>query len=139
MAALLPMLLMFLLGLWELGRLADARQILTNAAREGARQASTGRLTDTQVQAVVVGYLKHAGLPIAHLTVTVTNLNAPGMDSTMASQFDPIQVSVSLPWSDLRLVDASLLLSGSTQVDTKAIWCSLKDIPYPSPTGPPIE
>jgi Flp pilus assembly protein TadG len=52
LALLLPFLLMLLLGTWEVGRMLQIQQSLTNAAREGGRQASTGLLTNSQVEQV---------------------------------------------------------------------------------------
>ena len=65
-AMILPVILTLLLGIWEVGRMIEIQQILYNAAREGGRQASTGQLTDAQVQTVVIQYLQTAGLPTTH-------------------------------------------------------------------------
>ncbi len=42
LALLLPLILLLLMGLWEIGRAIDVQQLMSNAAREGGRQASTG-------------------------------------------------------------------------------------------------
>src|SRR5436305_13070446 len=53
-AVLLPLILTLVVGLWEVGRLVDLQQLLTNAAREGGRQAASGeRSTATVTQAVI--------------------------------------------------------------------------------------
>src|SRR5437667_5593500 len=70
-----------LLGVWEVGRMIEIQQVVGNAAREGARQASAGQLTDTQVIQLVRQYLQDAGIPAATATtdkVAVTNLGFPG-------------------------------------------------------------
>ena len=36
-AVVLPILVVLLLGLWDIGRMIEAQQVLSNAAREGAR------------------------------------------------------------------------------------------------------
>src|SRR5687768_8235143 len=41
-ALTLPLLMVLLLGLWEVGRLIQLAQVLNNAAREGARVAAQG-------------------------------------------------------------------------------------------------
>src|SRR4051812_24034582 len=61
-AFLAPLLLVVVLGIWELGRMVEVQQIISNAAREGGRQASTGNLTNEQVKAVVRNYMTQAGL-----------------------------------------------------------------------------
>ncbi|HEV3262421.1 MAG TPA: TadE/TadG family type IV pilus assembly protein, partial [Gemmataceae bacterium] len=59
----LPLITILLLGLWEGGRLIEIKQIMSNAAREGARQAASGQANTAQVQATVTNYLQAAGLP----------------------------------------------------------------------------
>jgi Flp pilus assembly protein TadG len=62
-AVVLPMLLIFILGILEIGRYVEVYQILEAAAREGARQASTGQMTNAQVISAVTGCVQAAGLP----------------------------------------------------------------------------
>jgi Flp pilus assembly protein TadG len=59
-ALILPILLSFVLGILEIGRYIEIRQILMGAAREGARQAASGMMTDAQVSSVVTGYVQAA-------------------------------------------------------------------------------
>ena len=49
-ALVLPLLMLVLFGIVEFGRAWNAKQVLTDAAREGARLAVVGDLTVTQVQ-----------------------------------------------------------------------------------------
>ena len=53
-ALVLPVLLTFLIGLWEVGRILEIQQILCIAARDAARQAGSGLLTNSQVQQTAV-------------------------------------------------------------------------------------
>jgi Flp pilus assembly protein TadG len=50
MALMAPLLVILLLGLWELGRMIQTKQAVANAAREGGRQAATGQKTVAQIQ-----------------------------------------------------------------------------------------
>jgi len=76
---LLPLFIFTLFGVWEVGRLLQTHQIVSNASREGARQASTGQRTSTgssalwpelpnnqpfEVQKSVANYLRNAGLEL---------------------------------------------------------------------------
>jgi hypothetical protein len=112
---LLPLFIFTLFGVWEVGRLLQTHQIVSNASREGARQASTGQRTsstnhpevpfnaDYEVQKSVENYLKNSGLPLTDsggvkiFTVRVQNVST-GMiadyptGSTPAS--DPVTSSV---------------------------------------------
>ena len=92
-AVVLPILLIFVLGVLEVGRFIQVYEILNAAAREGARQASTGQMTNAQVIAAVTGCVKAAGLPTAQLTVTVADLTNPGIDVSQATILDSLQVS----------------------------------------------
>jgi Flp pilus assembly protein TadG len=134
-AILVPFLLMLLLGMWEVGRLIQVKQILANAAREGARQAATGRSTNSDVQTVVCQYLKDAGLPDytsqASSVVTVTDVTSGG-DVSDASQGDQIRVTVSIPFNDVRWVALYLITSANTRLNAEADWVCLMDQNYPS-------
>jgi Flp pilus assembly protein TadG len=137
LAVCLPLILTMLVGLWEVGRVVEVQQILNNAAREGARQSSTGQLTNAQVQQVVLNYMKIAGLATTNATVTATNLNAPASDVSAATSLDPLQVVVTIPFRDVRLVSLNLVLSPSSILSGRAVWLSLKDVDYPSSTPQP--
>jgi Flp pilus assembly protein TadG len=131
-ALLSPLLVFLMLGLWEVGRMIEINQILSNAARVGARQASTGMNTSTDVQTAVTDYLQAAGLPTGHATVTVS------ADPTTANQGDQIQVTVTIPFSDVRWIALNLVSSSSSTLSGTAVWYSLKDNPYPgSPSALP--
>src|SRR5271165_7199780 len=76
MALTLPLVLTLLIGTWEVGRILETQQILNVGAREAARQAGSGLLTDSQVQQVAINYIRNAlgdtsGTMTQNLTVTV--------------------------------------------------------------------
>ena len=130
-ALVLPLILSLLLGVWEVGRLIQVNQILSNAAREGGRQASTGLLSNSEVQTAVTQYLDRAGLPTSHATVTVTNLTS-GVDAKLADQMNQFQVTVTLPVADVKWIALSLVTSSNTTLSASASWSSLRDQSYPS-------
>jgi Flp pilus assembly protein TadG len=139
MGFLIPILLF---GLWEAGRMVEVSQILHNAAREGARQASTGQLSDTQVQTVVKQYLQNEGLSITNAAVTVENLGfsgnptPPDNNPQNASDLDRLSVEVTVPFADVQWVSFGVVSSPSTQLSGSAVWSSVKDRAYPTPTPP---
>jgi Flp pilus assembly protein TadG len=139
LALTLPLLLALLGGTLEVSRLLEARTVLSQAAREGGRQAAAGRLDEEGVRQVVRAYLQNAGLPITNATITVVNQTHPGLGIQEAEQLDSLRVAVSLPFADLRLVSLRIVTRGSTQVQAEATWYSLKDRPYPEFPEPPIE
>ena len=81
----LPVMLILLFGIWEVGRIVQVNQILYNAAREAARLAAGGSNAGTSVTAAMVqqackDYMTSAGLPTAAVSnsqVTLTCLATP--------------------------------------------------------------
>lgn len=67
-AVVIPVLLMFVLGIIEYGRMLMVAQVTTNASREGARYAVQADTTATGVDTYVRGYLKSASVPDAAVT-----------------------------------------------------------------------
>lgn len=136
----LPMLLMLLLGLWQVGRMVQVSQILANAAREGARYAAMGNITingaimpitQTMVQQVVGNYLSAAGLPPAAASGAQTTITSSSgwTDPCNAQPLDKFQVTVTIPtgaafnsvqWSAINLVQAN-------QLSASVNWVSLVD------------
>jgi Flp pilus assembly protein TadG len=139
LALMMPILMLMLLGMIEVGMLVNARQLLGNAAREGGRQASTAHLTVTEVEQVVRDYLRNAGLRTSNVSVAVRNLTSPASGTKGALQFDRLEVVVTVPFEDIRLLDAHIATTPSTTISGRALWLSMKDKPYPSPPEPPIE
>jgi Flp pilus assembly protein TadG len=93
-ALVLPLLFILLFGVWEVSRMIQVAQAVSNAAREGARQASAGQPASNvgvpagknnyAVQTYVARYLMNAGLPTPAkrpFTVKVTNVTMTGTPS----------------------------------------------------------
>lgn len=131
-AFLIPVILILLLGTWEIGRLIEVNQLLYNAAREGARQAATGLVTNSAVQQVVINYLKNAGLPTQNVNVTVQDLNSPGTDATQATWMDQLQVTVNIPCKDVTWTTLNLVTNSSSKMTVQATWNCMKDQDYPT-------
>src|SRR5262245_40273727 len=97
MALLAPILLTFLVGLWEVGRVVMVMNILNNSAREASRVSASGAFfssnnhndpkntgqtyvawppstnADYEVQKKVLGYLQASGVSISGATITISN------------------------------------------------------------------
>jgi Flp pilus assembly protein TadG len=143
-ALLFPIILLFLAGIWEVGRLVQITQIVANAAREGARQASTGKKSYADVQTAVTNYLNDAGITnLTGLTVQVQNLTTnntgPGTDGTGVADYDPsqagpqdrVQVTVSLPFQNVRWIALGVITTSSSTINGQAVFRSLKNSSYP--------
>ena len=137
-ALVLPMLIAMLLGVWDFGRLVAANQILTNAAREGGRQASTGNVSTAAVQQTVVNALNRGGVSTANLTFSLVNTtNSSRSDPTTATQLDQFQLVVTLPSNNVRMIVLSKLL-GTNTLSTTSTWASMNDIPLSVGSSIPI-
>jgi Flp pilus assembly protein TadG len=126
------MIVMLLLGLWEVGRMVEVEAILYDAAGVGGRAASIGLSSAAQVQTAVTNYLAFAGLPAQNATVTVSDLTNPNVDPTAATTLDQIQVSISIPFSAVRWSATSMFLPGTAQLSATVTWYSANPYTYPT-------
>ena len=139
----MPILLLFMLGMWEVGRMVQVEQILVNAAREGARVAAEGQLTINGVnvpvtvpvvQQNVQDYLTAAGLPSAAVSgARIQVINQSGnawTDPCNAQPLDKFQLSILIPsgtaYSSLKWGVVSTI-TGMNQITVSVNWVSLND------------
>ena len=138
----LPLLVVLMLGMWEVGRMVQVSQVLANAAREGARYAALGNvnvnglntpITVAMVQQMVRDYLTGAGLPspaVSGAQISVNNLSSnTWTDPSGAQPMDKFQLTVTIPsgaafnslqWSTLKI-------TGTNQLSASVTWVSLVD------------
>ena len=71
MALILPILLILILGMLEFGRAWNAKQVITDAAREGARLAvvQNGDIDQNDVKGAIATALSRSGIPGSALTI----------------------------------------------------------------------
>jgi Flp pilus assembly protein TadG len=111
-ALTLPILLLVSVGIFEFGRAYETWEVLTNAAREGARVAilpgSTSGAVDTRVRGYLqMGGLVHDGTVGVALTSTSVSMGATGNASAS-------KVTVTYPFTFMVLQPvAQLVVSGS--------------------------
>ncbi len=110
-ALTLPLVLLITMGAIEFGRAYQTWQVLTNAAREGARVAVLPGTSNATVANRVEDYMAAGQLgAAAEATVTVTRDNAVGVGTATASR-----VVVEYPFEFIVLQPvAQLVVSGST-------------------------
>lgn len=77
-ALVLPLLLLLLFGIVEFALAWRSSQVITNAAREGARAAVIGTSSEADVQAVVDSRLEAGGLDPASATVRLVLCSGSG-------------------------------------------------------------
>ena len=138
LALVLPVLSSLFLGVCEVGRMLDVQIMLENAVEVGGRQASTGVCTDAQVQQDVINCLALAGLPSQDATVTVVDLTSPGTDASQASEMDTLQVTVTIPFRDVRWAATTFVTNNNTMLSATSIYPSARVNPYPTNIQPPM-
>lgn len=151
LAICLPLLLILLLGVWEIGRLIQVKGIIHNAAREGARLAAQGLIiNDTgaateihvstgtpNVEATVLNYLREAGIDTTGVTVAFAYVNG---DTTKTHPFEAdknqrYRITVTVPFDNVRW---TLLSVANVQTMTSTVeWESLVDDPFTLDTNIP--
>lgn len=111
MAFTLPLLLLVCVGILEFGRAYQTWQVLTNAAREGARLAVLPGMDDDTVTARVKEYMTSGQLPkaaIAAINIDRTQTVSIGAGSTTSAS----QVTVTYPFDFVVLDPIARLATG---------------------------
>lgn len=102
-AIVAPIFFMVVLGIIEFGRMAMVQQIITNAAREGARVGILDNSTQATVSAKVQQYLSAASLSSAKVKVVPDPPSSAGFDQ-------PVTVTVSIPFDDVSWLPAPFFI-----------------------------
>jgi Flp pilus assembly protein TadG len=109
-AITIPLLLLIAVGTLEFGRAYQTWQVLTNAAREGARVAVLPGQTVTSARQRVRDYMAAGQLSGAQ-TATV-NVNQSATLTVNGSAVSASQVTVNYPFSFIALQGVANLISG---------------------------
>lgn len=150
LALVLPLIVFLMFGIWDVGRMIEVQQLLSNAARDGARQAAVGSMLDPtngsqvnvlagDVQNVVTGYLSRNGINTTGMNVVFTDLTSPSVQDPYQAQYlDHIRVTVQLPFNNVRwtLVNYVFNLQNSSLYAT-ADWYTMVDVNVIVPTTIP--
>jgi Flp pilus assembly protein TadG len=106
-ACVAPLFFLLVFGLIEYGRMVMVQQLLTNAAREGARVGVLDGSTEAKVDAAVNTYLSAAGI---RNTTTTVSPNPP----SSATANSPVSVTVSVGFNDVSWLPSPFYLGGKT-------------------------
>jgi Flp pilus assembly protein TadG len=130
-AVVVPILLLFILGIIEIGRLVMVAQVDTNAAREAARYASQGAANTSTIDTYTRNYLTSAGINGAAagqdsaVTVTVeaqaNGTWAATNDPSTLPSGTPIKVTVSSNFNQQSWLPTRFFVGNNTQVQGVAI------------------
>lgn len=121
-AIALPVLLAVVIGIFEFGMAWNQRQVITNAAREGARVGVLPNKPESEVDVAVANYLSNANLDPDLATVTYDNAGDTGDYglSTTVSVSYPYQFRFIGPIVALLQGDDSAM-AGTIQLQTTAV------------------
>jgi len=106
-----PVLFIILFGMIEMGRALMIKQLLSNAARDGARSAILEGSSAEDVEQTVLSYLGGSKIGGAKVSVTPSPL-------TLAQGGDPVTVSISVPFNEVSWLPTPKYLSGVTLEET---------------------
>ncbi len=104
-----PVLFLLIFGMIEYGRMVMVQQVLTNAAREGARLAVLDGTTGAEVKTSVVNYLTSAGIAAADTDVTVNPA-----EPNSAGAGESVTVTVSKSFNEVSWMPSPMFLGGKT-------------------------
>ena len=114
-AITIPIVLLIAVGIFEFGRAYQTWQVLTNAAREGARVAILSDATDDRVTNAVQTYMTSGRLSNAGSAQISINRNVP---LTVGSAS---QITVSYPFSFIVLNPVARLVVSGTNTGSAAL------------------
>jgi Flp pilus assembly protein TadG len=106
-AIVAPIFFMVVLGIIEFGRMSMVQQIITNAAREGARVGVLDGSTFDSVNTKVQQYLSAAAIKGAKVTVNPNPPSSAGFDQ-------PVSVTVAIPFNDVSWLPSPFFLKKTT-------------------------
>ena len=107
-AITIPLVLLVSVAIFEFGRAYQTWQVLTNAAREGARVAVLEAYTDDQVRTIVRNYMIGGSLPNAS-TAGITIVRNEAFMTNTASR-----ITVNYPFSFMVLNPVAQMVRGGT-------------------------
>jgi Flp pilus assembly protein TadG len=115
-ALTLPIVLVISISIFEFGRALQVWQLLTNAAREGARVAVLPGATSDGVKERVLEYMAAGGLPNHHANQVSVNSNA---EITMSGNaVSASQITIAYPYSFMVLNPVMQLIAPGSDVGT---------------------
>ena len=89
-AVVVPLFFLLVFAMFEFGRVIMVQQVLTNAAREGARRAILEDATPGEVETLIENYLARSSVPGASVSVTPNPLTGVAFS-------EPVTVTVTVP------------------------------------------
>jgi Flp pilus assembly protein TadG len=112
-ALVAPLMILFTMGLIDIGRMTMVKQLLVTASREGARQASLPVATSASVQAYVLQMLSDSGVT-GNVTLSPNTLTAATAGTT-------VTVTVSADANSVSWMGSSMFMLGKNITATTSM------------------
>lgn len=106
-AIVAPLFFLLVFAMIEYGRMVMVSQIITNASREGARQAVLDGATNTEVENAVDDFLEMSSIQGADVETVPANIST-------AAYGQAVTVSVSIPFTKVSWLPSPMYLGGQT-------------------------
>jgi Flp pilus assembly protein TadG len=113
-AITMPLLLMLMVGIFEVGRAYQTWQVLTNAAREGARMSITPSSTPAQTTALIRQYMLDGQL--SNYNTAAVNVDKTSSIDVNGTPISASLVTVDYPFSFIMLQPVVRLVSPGATV-----------------------
>jgi Flp pilus assembly protein TadG len=94
-------------GMIDVGRAVMVQNLLTNAARDGARAAALDGANASEIEESIVEYLAASSVPGATVTISPNPL-------TSATWGDPVTCTVQIPFNSVSWLPSSWYFGGAT-------------------------
>ena len=120
LAVVLPVLLATTMGIVEFGRAMMVSNLLSTAAREGAREGALPYQSNTEVLPVVVNRLKANGVTVTTSDVKVC-VNDAEKDASTAVSGDAIKVTATVTFQNVTWLPTTWFISKTTQLQGQAV------------------
>jgi hypothetical protein len=116
-ALTMPLVLLLSVSVFEFGRAFQHWQVLTNAAREGARIAVLPGMTDAAVETRVHDYIEAGQLPGADdIEIEITRNEEVSIGPGAADTANASRVLVNYPFEFIVLQPVMTLVAGETEI-----------------------
>lgn len=113
-ALVAPLMILFTLGIIEMGRMTMVKQVLTNISREGARMASLPEATSESVQTQVQELLVNSNIQGATITLNPSSIST-------ATSGSLVTVSISVDAEDISWLNTPLFMAGKSVIASTAM------------------
>jgi Flp pilus assembly protein TadG len=121
-----PVLFLLVFGMIDVGRAVMVQNLITNAARDGARAAVLDGATASEIETQAVSYLADSSVPGATATVSPNPL-------TSADLGDPVSVTIEVPFSAVSWLPSSMYFQGANLQSTVIMRREVSNTPPPTP------